>query len=186
MRRCPNCQRENPSEAGFCMNCGTALPKSCAQCGTPLVAGARFCGHCGHANPAAPPDGATRPANPPAPPESARAAQTESERKVVTCLFADVVGSTALAEKMDPEEWTAIMNRAFERMSPAIERYEGTIARLLGDALLAFFGAPVTHEDDAPRAIRAALELLDAAREYSLEVRRDYDIDFQIGAAMML
>ncbi|HLF28278.1 MAG TPA: adenylate/guanylate cyclase domain-containing protein [Anaerolineae bacterium] len=107
-----------------------------------------------------------------------RAAHIAGERKIVTALFADVVGSTALAEQMDPEEWTAIMNRAFERISPSIYRYEGTIARLMGDALLAFFGAPVAHEDDPARAIRAALDLLAASRDYAAEVRRAHGIDF--------
>ena len=107
-----------------------------------------------------------------------RAAHLAGERKIVTCLFADVVGSTTLAEKFDPEDWTDIMNHAFERISKPIYDYEGSIARLLGDAILAFFGAPVTHEDDPVRAIRAALEMLDKVREYADEVRRKHHIEF--------
>ncbi len=113
-----------------------------------------------------------------------RAAHLEGERKTVTVLFADVVGSTALAEQMDAEDWTTIMNRAFERLSPAIYVYEGTIARLMGDALLAFFGAPVAHEDDPVRAIRAALDLLAAARKYAADVRRDRGIEFAVRVGM--
>ncbi len=109
-----------------------------------------------------------------------RAAHISGERKPVTCLFADVVGSTSLAENLDPDDWTAIMNQAFDQMSPAIYRYEGTIARLMGDAILAFFGAPVTHEDDPERAVRAAFDLVEAIRLYAVEVRRDYGIDFAI------
>ena len=112
--------------------------------------------------------------------EKIRAAHIDGERKTVTVLFADVVGSTALAEQMDPEEWTLIMNRAFERLSPAIYRYEGTIARLMGDAILAFFGAPVTHEDDPVRAIRASLDLLAAARTYAAEIARERGIEFAV------
>lgn len=112
--------------------------------------------------------------------EKIRAAHLTGERKIVTCLFADVVGSTTLAEQMDPDDWTEIMNRAFDKMSPAIYRYEGTIARLMGDAILAFFGAPVAHEDDPVRAVHAALELLAHARAYAAEVRAEYGIEFAI------
>ncbi|HUS13437.1 MAG TPA: adenylate/guanylate cyclase domain-containing protein, partial [Chloroflexia bacterium] len=109
-----------------------------------------------------------------------RAVRLAGERKVVTALFADVVGSTALAEQLDAEDWTAMMNRGFDRLSPAVYHYEGTIARLLGDALLAFFGAPVAHEDDPVRAVRAALDLLAAARAYAEEVHREHGIEFAL------
>ncbi len=102
------------------------------------------------------------------------------ERRVVTALFADVVDSTALAEQMDPEDWTLIMNRAFDLLVPAIYRYEGTIARFMGDALLAFFGAPVAHEDDPVRAVRAGWDLISIVREYAEEVRRQYGINFSM------
>jgi class 3 adenylate cyclase len=110
--------------------------------------------------------------------EKMRAAHLSGERKVVTAVFADVVGSTALAEQMDAEDWTLVMNRAFDRISPSIYKYEGTIARLMGDAILAFFGAPVAHEDDPIRAVRASLDLLAAVRECAAEAKRDYGIDF--------
>ena len=96
-----------------------------------------------------------------------RAAKLTGERKPVTALFADVVGSTALAEAIDPEDWTAIINEAFDLMSRAVFRYEGTIAQLQGDAMLAFFGAPVAHEDDPERAIFAALDMLAAIDEFA-------------------
>jgi class 3 adenylate cyclase len=109
-----------------------------------------------------------------------RAAHLAGERKIVTVLFADVVGSTSLAEKMDAEDWTALMNRAFDRFSPSIYKFEGTIARLMGDALLAFFGAPVTHEDDPLRAVRAGLDMLSVAREFAQGVQTQFHFDFQI------
>jgi len=109
-----------------------------------------------------------------------RIAHLEGERKQVTVLFADVVGSTALAEQMDPEQWAAIMNGAFETLTPAIHRYEGTIARLMGDALLAFFGAPVAHEDDPIRAIRAAMDLITAAEAFAESMRQTHSIEFAI------
>src|SRR3990170_3592993 len=159
--KCPNCQQVNPPEAAFCMKCGAKLSLACANCGTPLPAGARFCMSCGQPVAVSTSIDDSRLARlaaaVPAPlADKMRAAHLAGERKVVTVLFADVVGSTALAGRMDAEDWTLIMNRAFDRISPAIYRYEGTIARLMGDAILAFFGAPVAHEDDPARAARAA------------------------------
>src|SRR5438874_9390004 len=92
--------------------------------------------------------------------------QPRGERKFVTALFADVVGSTAMAEELDPEEIAEIMNGAFGLFNPVVAKYGGTVARLLGDALLALFGVPVAHEDDAERAIRAGLDIAGAACEY--------------------
>jgi class 3 adenylate cyclase len=108
------------------------------------------------------------------------AAHLAGERRIVTALFLDVVGSTSLAEQMDAEDWTSIMNSAFDRFSPIVYRYEGTIARLLGDALLAFFGAPIAHEDDPVRAVHASLELLASATDYAQQVRRQHQIEFAV------
>jgi class 3 adenylate cyclase len=112
--------------------------------------------------------------------EKMRAAKLSGERKVVTALFADVVGSTSMAEQMDAEDWTEMMNGAFDRISPIIYRYEGTIARLLGDAMLAFYGAPVSHEDDPARAIRAAIDVLSTMRDYAVIARQKYGMDFSM------
>ena len=116
--------------------------------------------------------------------EKMRAAKLTGERKVVTALFADVVGSTTLAESMDPEDWTQIINEAFDLMSKAIFHYEGTIAQLQGDALLAFFGAPVAHEDDPERAVRAGLDMISAVDEYAAQLKRTHGIDFRIRAGI--
>ena len=116
--------------------------------------------------------------------EKMRAAKLTGERKPVTALFADVVGSTALAERMDPEDWTAMMNEAFEEMSKAVFRYEGTIAQLQGDAMLAFFGAPIAHEDDPDRAVRAALDMMVATDEFSRQLRATHGLDFRIRAGI--
>jgi class 3 adenylate cyclase len=105
----------------------------------------------------------------------------EGERKLVTALFTDIVGSTTLAEAMDPEDWREVVSGAHARVSEAIYRYEGTIAQLLGDGVLAFFGAPLAHEDDAERALRAALEILDGIHAYAAELRRRNLVeDFQM------
>jgi class 3 adenylate cyclase len=151
--------------------------QTCAQCGASLPAQARFCAQCGAAitpspAPAAPLPEATRP---PASPQifaipkrlipreyaerlrRSTGEQPANERRLVTILFSDIKGSAALAEHMDPEEMLEIINDAFEALITPIYRHEGTLARLMGDAILAFFGAPVAHEDDPQRAVRAAL-----------------------------
>lgn len=195
--KCPQCAADNPAHAKFCINCGTALTARCANCQSELPAGARFCANCGQPVAAPTPTDQARHtrlvANTPAPlAEKMRAAHLAGERKIVTCLFADVVGSTTLAENMDPEDWTLIMNGAFDRLSRIIQgpsdpheydgtvAYEGTIARLLGDAMLVFFGAPVTHEDDPVRAVRASLDMLAAVRDYARGIRERYGIEFQM------
>jgi class 3 adenylate cyclase len=113
-----------------------------------------------------------------------RTARLTGERKPVTALFADVVGSTALAEQMDPEDWTAMINEAFDLMSRAVFRYEGTIAQLQGDAMLAFFGAPIAHEDDPERAILTALDMVAATEEFAAELKAVRGIDFRIRAGI--
>src|SRR5215218_9384932 len=106
--------------------------------------------------------------------------RVDGERKYVTVLFADVVNSTGLGERLDPEQVAEIMNGAFAFLNASVKRYDGTVARLLGDAILAFFGAPVAREDDAERAVRAGLDIQAAAREYGEAVRRDYGVDFGV------
>jgi len=112
-------------------------------------------------------------------PPSARAG-LRGERRVVTALFCDVVNSTALAEQLDPEDWAEIMNGVFQRLSAPVLRYEGTVARLLGDALLAFFGMAVAHEDDPNRAVLAALGMMQAAAALRAEMHRLHGIDLQV------
>src|SRR5437899_5023405 len=99
-------------------------------------------------------------------------AETRKERKVVTCLFADLVGFTARAESLDPEDVEAILRPYHERLRSELERYGGTVEKFIGDAVMALFGAPIAHEDDPERAVRAALAIRDWAREEGkVEVR---------------
>lgn len=104
----------------------------------------------------------------------------KGERRIITVLFADVVNSTGLAEKLDPEDWTEIMNEAFPCMTAPIKRYGGTVARLMGDGLLAFFGAPVAHEDDPQRAVLAAREMIDTVHAFARTVKKRHDIEFEV------
>src|SRR5918994_7234913 len=165
---------------------------SCPRCESPVPADARFCANCGQsvagasaADDAAAGRQARLSAAAPAPlVEKMRAAKLTGQRKPVTALFADVVGSTTLAEGMDPEDWTQMMNEAFELMSKAIFRYEGTIAQLQGDAMLAFFGAPIAHEDDPERAVLAALDMIAATDEFAEQLQSTLGIDFRIRAGI--
>jgi class 3 adenylate cyclase/tetratricopeptide (TPR) repeat protein len=102
------------------------------------------------------------------------------ERRIVTMLFCDVKGSTAAAERLDPEEWADIMNGAFAHLIAPVYRYEGTLARLMGDAILAFFGAPLAHEDDPQRAVLAGLAIVAEIGPYRQKVKRDFGIDFDV------
>jgi len=102
------------------------------------------------------------------------------ERRVITMLFCDVKGSTAAAEKVDPETWTDIMNGIFEFMIRPIYKYEGTIPRLMGDAILAFFGAPIAHEDDPQRAVLASLEIQEGIKAYAEEIRIKHGLEFAL------
>ena len=113
--------------------------------------------------------------NVPAQASSPKAAGT-SERRPITVLFADIAGSTAIAERMDPEDWTQIVSQAFARMNATVTRYDGTIARLMGDGVLAFFGAPVAHEDDPLRAVRCGLDMARAVDDLGTELKVDLKI----------
>jgi class 3 adenylate cyclase len=102
------------------------------------------------------------------------------ERRVVTMLFCDVKGSTSAAENMDPEDWTDVINSAFEHMIRPIYKYEGTVARLMGDGILAFFGAPIAHEDDPARAVLAGLDIVTAMQSFCGQIQQQYGIDFNV------
>jgi len=144
---CPDCSTANPDEARFCLNCGARLP-------VPATIDLE------HLEPYLPKGMLAKL-------EAARVGRSmEGERRVVTMLFCDVKGSTAMAETLDPEEWAEIMNGAFERLIAPVYRYEGTLARLMGDAIFAFFGAPIAHEDDPQRAVAAGLDIVEGISEY--------------------
>lgn len=178
---CPACGDANRPEARFCKNCGASLAESprCPDCGAEYLAGQRFCDDCGRQlSPEAP-----RAGGPPEPrsqiPEHlaakirAGAGALEGERKQVTVLFADVVGSMELASGIDPEAWRAIMERLFSLSCGAVHRYEGTVDKFTGDGAMAIFGAPIAHEDHARRACYAALELQESLAAYAEELRSE-------------
>src|SRR6266487_1021926 len=170
--RCPNCQTINPPEAKFCLECGRRLVV-CPHCGTVNVPAAKFCIECGTA--LVPKGESTDPLPElePATPLSRDAASTESkltspeERRIVTIMFADIIGSTPLADHLDPEDMRAILAGYFNLMTEQIRRHGGTVEKYIGDAVMAVFGMPVAHEDDPDRAIRAALDMQRALHDFN-------------------
>jgi class 3 adenylate cyclase/tetratricopeptide (TPR) repeat protein len=102
------------------------------------------------------------------------------ERRVITMLFCDVTGSTSMAEQLDAEEWAEIMNEAFEFLIAPVYRYEGTLARMMGDGILAFFGAPIAHEDDPQRAVLAGLDIVRGLEPFKQEIAEEYGLDFDV------
>src|SRR5262249_32179921 len=170
----------------FCLGCGTRLGLQCASCGSELPPGSRFCNKCGHAVTSgadsrrsfASPDAYT-------PKHLAEKILTsksalEGERKQVTVLFADLKGSMELLADRDPEEARKLLDPVLERMMEAVHRYEGTVNQVMGDGIMALFGAPVAHEAHAVRACYAALDMQGAIRRYADEVRRAFGIRAEI------
>ncbi|HEY3522753.1 MAG TPA: adenylate/guanylate cyclase domain-containing protein [Candidatus Limnocylindrales bacterium] len=154
---CPSCGTENRADRKFCSSCGSPLAVACPSCGTPNLPGERFCGECGTSLTAAAALGPTSAAVP-----SSVVIAPVAERRVVSVLFADLVSFTTLAENRDAEAVRELLSAYFAAARGVVERYGGTIEKFIGDAVMAVWGAPSTHEDDAERAVRAALELVDA------------------------
>ena len=175
---CSACGTDNPAGARFCNGCGTALLAVCAGCSHENPPGSRFCNACGLALTATARPGAPIPV--PAAQSRASADALEGERKQVTILFADVVSSTALIESLDEEEAQRLLDGVVQRMVEAVQRYEGTVSRKMGDGLMALFGAPVAHEDHAVRACYAALAMLESAQRYAEDARRTNGAALQI------
>jgi class 3 adenylate cyclase/tetratricopeptide (TPR) repeat protein len=164
--RCPECRREVPGGARFCAACGSPLVVACGKCGSENAPGGHHCDHCGQALAGtrevgwdAGRFGSPRSYTPRYLAEKILTSRSaiDGERKLVTVLFADVVGFTGLAERLDPEEVHSLMIRAFEVMLDEVHRYEGTVNQFLGDGIMALFGAPIGHEDHAERAVYAAM-----------------------------
>src|SRR5262249_17328017 len=188
MMQCPRCQRENPADARFCNGCGARLELACAGCGHVNPLGSRFCNGCGAKLGDATPSGPqARFASPETytPKHLAEKILTskgalEGERKQVTVLFADLKGSMELLADRDPEEARKLLDPVLERMMEAVHRYEGTVNQVMGDGIMALFGAPLAHEDHAVRACYAALRMQESVKRYAEDVRRTEGIPIQI------
>jgi Double zinc ribbon/Adenylate and Guanylate cyclase catalytic domain len=160
---CPRCQQENSPNSTFCDECGARLEAACFHCGEPNRRSAKFCKNCGQAinqtlttAPAPGPAPGTDVPRPLAEKILATRRSLEGERKQVTVLFADIRGSTSLVEGLDPEKAQKIIDPVVRVMMDAVHRYAGTVNQVLGDGIMALFGAPLAHEDHALRACYAA------------------------------
>jgi class 3 adenylate cyclase/tetratricopeptide (TPR) repeat protein len=161
---CPSCRAENRAGRKFCAQCGTLLATACPACGAPNEPGERFCGECGAAlglRVAA--DGGAGAKQPVIPPPT--------ERRLVSVLFADLVGFTNLSDSRDPEDVRDLLTRYFETSRQIVERYGGTVDKFIGDAVVAVWGTPTAHEDDAERAVRAGFDLTDAVAALGTEIQ---------------
>ena len=184
--KCLRCEHDNPPQSRFCFECGARLAPTCSSCDAELPAGVKFCNQCGQAA------AGQAPATPRlVSPESytpkhlaekilTSKAALEGERKQVTVLFADLKGSMELLADRDPEEARKILDPVLTLMMDAVHHYEGTVNQVMGDGIMALFGAPLAHEDHAVRACYAALRMHDAVRRYSDELRRAQGVEVQI------
>jgi class 3 adenylate cyclase/tetratricopeptide (TPR) repeat protein len=156
---CTSCQHDNEATARFCSACGARLERGCSGCGAALAEGARFCSQCGQPAENAAAGGA----------EASR--ESAGERRQLTVMFCDLVGSTELAQRLDPEDLREVLAAYQDACSNVVKRFEGHVAQFLGDGVLVYFGFPLAHEDDAERAVRAALEIQSALARLNEERR---------------
>jgi class 3 adenylate cyclase/tetratricopeptide (TPR) repeat protein len=159
--RCPDCRHESPLESIYCPQCGRGLGRRCARCGVTSALNAKFCGTCGDRLPEG---------TPPAPPPAieAPASARDAERRQITVMFCDLVGSSPLSARLDPEDYRAVIDEFLGACTETIRRFDGYVAQFLGDGILAYFGYPTAREDDVRRAVQAALDVVPAVRRISL------------------
>ena len=156
---CAACGTQNEAGRKFCIECGSPLAAGCPTCGGPNPPEAKFCGDCGSVLAA---QAATK--------QTTTQAEPVAERRLVSVLFADLVGFTTLSESRDAEEVRELLSRYFDTCRRLIELYGGTVEKFIGDAVMAVWGTPTATEDDAERAVRAALDLVAAVSALGDEV----------------
>jgi class 3 adenylate cyclase len=183
---CASCGFDNAEGAKFCEECGVPFVRLCPSCGQQMRPTAKFCSECGTPlvakgqRPAAKRrkeqsttkirKAPRRAASPPVTPSLPTPA--EAERRQLTVMFCDLVGSTALSAQLDPEEYRQVVQQYQDTCTDVIRRYEGQIAQHLGDGLLVYFGYPTAHEDEAPRAVRAGIDIINTLHTSPLRHRR--------------
>jgi len=161
--QCPSCGARVTPGGNFCELCGVPLPRPCPSCAHVNSANARFCGRCGARVSVDAPSSPIASAAQAAPP---RAVGTRAERRHLTVMFCDMVGSTALSTRLDPEEQRELIAAFQTACANQVKRFGGTIAQYFGDGVLAYFGSPVAHEDDAERAVRAGLAIVETVGRF--------------------
>src|SRR5215831_17211262 len=187
--KCPRCQHENPATVKFCGECGARLDVACAACRAPNPPANKFCHECGA--PMSSKSGAA-PLSSPEPYTPRHLAEKiltskaalDGERKQVTVLFADLKGSMELLADRDPEEARKLLDSVLAHMMEAVHRYEGTVNQVMGDGIMALFGAPVAHEDHAVRSCYAALRMQESVKRHAEEVQRIAGVPLHIRVGM--
>jgi class 3 adenylate cyclase len=160
--RCSNCETENTAGSRFCNQCGTPLGKTCTKCGAENADNAKFCSQCGSSLERVQEDGG----------ESQPAARGQAgERRHLTVLFCDLVGSSEIAAQLDPEEWREVIAEYHRAAAEAITRFGGHVAKYLGDGVMAYFGWPEAHDNDGERAARAGLAIVEALSKLDSNLR---------------
>ncbi len=157
---CAACGHMNPERVKFCLECGKPVATRCARCGRDLPPAAKFCGECGAEVQGS---GVGSQVSGPNTQHPTPVPHSEGERRQLTVLFCDLVGSTPLSQQLDAEEWRDIIAQYQQAAAAAVERFGGHVAKKLGDGLLVYFGWPTAREDDPERAIRAGLAIIDGA-----------------------
>src|SRR5205809_1346530 len=183
--QCARCHAENLEGRRFCGECGLSLAATCPFCGFANEGNEKFCGGCGRALTAAPEEPKFLSPQAYMPQYLAEKilgsrSALEGERKQVTVLFADLKGSMELLADRDPEEARKLLDPVLERMMESVHRYEGTVNQVMGDGIMALFGAPVAHEDHAVRACYAALQMQESVNRYAEEAWRAHGVTVQI------
>jgi class 3 adenylate cyclase/tetratricopeptide (TPR) repeat protein len=184
--KCPRCQHENQPGAKFCQECAAHLAHTCTNCGGRLPESAKFCPECAHPTVSSPGVlprfGSPESYTPKHLDERILTSKSalEGERKQVTVLFADLKGSMELLADRDPEEARKLLDPVLECMMEAVHRYEGTVNQVMGDGIMALFGAPIAHEDHAVRACYAALRMQETVKQYAHRIRRTEAVSVQI------
>jgi class 3 adenylate cyclase len=178
---CPRCRADIPEESKFCDECGAALPGRCPSCGAAIRSGAKFCPACGKKLTASncDPTAATS-AVPTSPIVLARA---PAERRHLTVMFCDLVNSTVLSARLDPEDMGDVLRVYHDGCAKIVARFEGFVAKYMGDGVLVYFGYPHAHEDDAERAVRAGLALVEAIGATMLPLPGELKLQLRVGIA---
>ncbi|MFI4989885.1 MAG: adenylate/guanylate cyclase domain-containing protein [Solirubrobacterales bacterium] len=180
MNPCSRCSAENPAGARFCMDCGAPLERRCLTCGAAAPDGARFCMTCGAQLPGTEPAAATDRDEQTSGAVSPAGAQEPDERRTATVLFADLSGYTAIAENLDPESVKRLLERILTRLGEEVDEYGGYVDKFIGDNVMAIFGAPVAHGDDAERAVRAGLAMQAAMDEINESLAQQHGVTFAL------
>ena len=181
-KTCSSCASEIPGDSKFCPQCGAPQAARCTACGHDNAAGSRFCAQCGTRLGAAPAVAAPSPAPAPTAPLPGRAANV-AERRQITVMFCDLVGSTALSTQLDPEDLREVIAAYHKCAAETVTRFGGYVAKYMGDGVLVYFGYPEAHEDDAENSIRAALALTDAVPEQFNRSRTQARLQVRVGIA---